>query len=126
MPRLRREAVENGVGSGQLSVAQTGRRFTASMGPMEVLRAGACCHRYIRKGDTMTRDTRTTPAASMAKDERLLRLPSDLRSPCECAACGRVFSEPDVLNKFDEHNCDDNSNQPAARTPEQWDAAKNQ
>lgn len=50
----------------------------------------------------------------MAKAERLLRVPRDLTLPSECAACGRVFREPDVLKKFDEHNCDDNDNQAAA------------
>jgi hypothetical protein len=51
----------------------------------------------------------------MAKNERLLRVPRDPKLPGECTACGHKFTEPEMLKKFREHNCHEDSSQAALR-----------
>jgi len=51
----------------------------------------------------------------MTKKERLLRVPRDSKEPGECIACGHKFTEPNMLQKFREHNCHEDVSQAAAR-----------
>jgi hypothetical protein len=51
----------------------------------------------------------------MANKERLLRVSRDPKLPGECIACGHQFTEPNMLQKFREHNCKEDASQAAAR-----------
>jgi len=51
----------------------------------------------------------------MGKLQRLLRVERDPKMPGECIACGQKFTEPNMLQKFREHNCNEDASQAAAR-----------